>query len=213
VHEADTLGSLSATFNNGFSINNIGPSVGILREYDVPADADCSGPTIGVSSFTGFPCYRNGRDRRFDLFQVALGYKDGTPAPIDASVSFGPFGGSYTQITSITTSRPIGRYSLGLEYDGTIERAIDGSIDSQWLRRVSLGESLSSESNLSIAIRAINGRGGFSPSTGTNAAFAYHRRFSSGDELFVDYGTPAASATLHRFTMKYVIHIGGDAGT
>ena len=96
---------------------------------------------------------------------------------------------------------------------GTRERPFDGTIDSQWLRRISLGESLSSESNLSIAIRAINGRGGFAPSTGTNAAFAYHRRFSSGNELFVDYGTPAATGTLHRFTMKYVIHVGGDAGT
>jgi len=212
VHEADTLGSLSATFNNGFSINNIGPSVGILREYDIPADADCSGPTVRISSFTGFPCYRNGRDRRFDLFAVALGYKDGTPVPIDASVSFGPFGNAYTQITTITTSRPLGRYSLGLEYDGTVERPFGGGIDSQWLRRISLGESLGADSNLSIVLRGINGRGGFAPSEGTNAAFAYHRRFSSGDELFVDYGTPAAGATLHRLTLKYVLHLGGDAG-
>jgi len=35
----------------------------------------------------------------------------------------------------------------------------------------------------------------------------------SSDELFVDYGTPGASGTLHRLTVKYVIHIGGDAGT
>ena len=39
--------------------------------------------------------------------------------------------------------------SLGLEYDGTYERAFsDGVLDSQWLRRISLGYNLSSESTL-----------------------------------------------------------------
>lgn len=214
VHEADTLASLSATFNNGFSIKSLGPSVGILRSYDVPANTDCSGPTVGTSSFTGFPCYRNGRDQPFNLFQVALGYKDGTPRPIDASFSFGPFGNNYTQISSMTTTRQLGRYSLGLEYDGTIERAfLTGKLDSQWLRRISLGESLDAESNVSVSLRAINGRGGFAQSPGSNIALAYHRRFTNGNELFVDYGTPAAFNTLHRFIIKYVLHVGGDAGT
>jgi hypothetical protein len=214
VHEADTLASLSATFNNGFSINTLGPSVGILRSYDIPANTDCSGPTVGTSSFTGFPCYRNGRDQRFNLFQIALGYKDRTPRPIDASFSFGPFGNNYTQISSITTTRQLGRYSLGLEYDGTLERAfLTGQLDSQWLRRISLGESLDAESNVSVSLRAINGRGGFAQSPGSNIALAYHRRFTGGNELFVDYGTPAAFNTLHRFIIKYVLHVGGDAGT
>lgn len=214
VHEADTQALLSTTFNNGFSINNLGPNVGILRSYELPANADCGGPIVGTSSFTGFPCYRNGRDQRFNLFQVALGYRDGTPKPTDVSYSVGPFGNNDTRIYSLTTSRPIGSYSLGVEYDGTYERAFGaGVLDSQWLRRISLGKSLGAESNLSVSVRAINGLGGFAQSTGTNLAFAFHRRFLSGNELFVDYGTPAAFNTLHRIIVKYVLHTGGDAGT
>jgi hypothetical protein len=214
VHEVDTLASLAATFNNGFSIDNLGPSVGILRRYDLPSGPGCTGPIVGTSSFTGFPCYRNGQDQRFNLFTTALGYKDGTPTPIDASFSFGPFGNNDAQLFSIVTSRPLGRYSLGLEYDGTYERAFGtGVLDSQWLRRISLGESLGAESNLSISVRSINGLGGFAPSAGTNVALAYHRRFPSGNELFVNYGTPAAYSTLQRFIVKFVFHAGGDAGT
>jgi hypothetical protein len=214
VHEADALASLSATFNNGFSINNLGPSIGTLRSYDLPANADCSGPIVGTSSYTGFPCYRNGRDQRFDLFTTAFGYKDGTPSPVDVSFSSGPFGNNYTQLFSTTTSRPFGRYSIGLEYDGTYERALTtGTLDSQWLRRISLGESLGPEANLSLSVRSINGLGGFAPSTGTNVALAYHRRFASGNEVYVNYGTAAAFNTLHRFIVKYVFHTGGDAGT
>jgi len=214
VHETDTLASLAVTFNNGFSINNLGPSVSILRSYDIPANADCTGPSVGTSSFTGFPCYRDGQNQRFNLFTTALGYKDGTPKPLDASFAFGPFGGNYTQTFSITTSRPVGRYSLGLEYDGTYERAFaSGILDSQWLRRISLGASLGPDSNISFSLRSINGLGGFATSTGTNIAVGYHRRFSSGNELFADFGTPAANSTLHRFIVKYVFHVGGDAGT
>jgi hypothetical protein len=213
IHESDTLATLTATFNNGFSINNLGPSVGILRSYDIPAGPGCAGPIVGSSSFTGFPCYLDGRDGRFDLFQAAFGYKDGTPRPIDASVSFGPFGTNYTQFYSLTTSRPIGRFSLGLEYDGTYERSpASGVLDSQWLRRLSLGESLGADSNLSVSLRSINGLGGFAPSTGTDLAVGYHRRFAGGDEIFVDYGTPATSSTLHRFTVKYVARVGDAAG-
>ena len=214
VHEADAQALLTATFNNGLSINALGPTVGTLRSYDIPAGADCSGPIAGSSSFTGFPCYRNGRDQRFDLFQLAMGYRDGTPRPIDASFSFGPFGDNFTQLFSIAASRPLGRLSLGFEYDGTYERAFrTGGLNSQWLRRISLGESLGDESNLSVSVRSINGLGGFAPSAGTNVAFGYHRRFASGNELFVDYGTPAAFSTLHRFIVKFVLHTGGDAGT
>ncbi len=212
VHEADTLATLAATFNNGLSINNLGPSVGILRSYDLPAGPACSGPVVGSSSFTGFPCYLNGRDRRFDLFQAAFGYKDGTPKPVDLSMSFGPFGADRTQIYSLSTSRPIGRYSLGLEYDGTYERSLaTGALDSQWLRRLSVGASLGSDANLSLSIRSINGLGGFASSTGTDLALGYHRRSAGGDEIFVDYGTPAAFRTLHRLTVKYVVRAWGSA--
>lgn len=215
IHEADAFAQLDVTFKNGFSIDGLGPVDGVLRGYDIPENSDCTGPTIGSSFFTGFPCYLNGQNQRFDLFQSALGYKDGTPAPIDASTSWGPFGTNYTHLYSITTSRPLGRrFSLGLEYDGTDERSFaTGELDSQWLRRVSLGESFGPDSNVSLSLRSINGLGGFSPSVGTDVALAYHRRFSNGNEVFVNYGTPAAFATVHQFIIKYVLHTGGASGT
>jgi hypothetical protein len=208
VHEADTQVLLTATFNDGFSINDLGPNVGILRSYDIPAGPGCTGPIVGTSSFTGYPCYLDGRDARFNLFETAFGYKDGTSTPTSASVSFGPFGADYDQVYSLTSSRPLGRYSLGLEYDGTYERAFaTGSLDSQWLRRLSVGDALGPDSNLSLSIRSINGLGGFAQGTGTDLSLGYHRRFVSGDELYVDYGTPAAFSTLHRFAVKYVLNL------
>ncbi|HZT12040.1 MAG TPA: hypothetical protein VFA29_04530 [Candidatus Baltobacteraceae bacterium] len=214
IHEADVLAQVSAVFNNGFSINALGPSASILRSYDVPANPDCTGPSSGTTFFTGYPCYRNGYDRRFNLFQSAFGYKDGTPRPLDVSFAFGPFGDSDVHVFSLTTSRPLGHYSVGLEYDGTWERSLaTGVLTSQWLRRISLNESLGHESNLSLSIRSINGLGGFAPQTGTNLAIGYHRRFTSGNELFADYGTPSAYSTLRRFIVKYVLRTGGDAGT
>jgi hypothetical protein len=213
IHEADTLLQLAATFDNGFSINT-GPSVSILRSYDVPAGPGCNGPSVGTTSFTGFPCYRNGIDERFNLFTTAIGYHDGTPRPIDVSYAFGPFGGNDTHLFTISTSRPLGRFSLGLEYDGTYERPFStGILDSQFLRKISLNESLGAESNFSISLQNINGLGGFATQTGTNFAFGYHQRFINGSEIFVNYGTPAASTTLNRFIVKYVLHTGGDAGT
>ncbi|HKE38186.1 MAG TPA: hypothetical protein VKB39_12165, partial [Candidatus Baltobacteraceae bacterium] len=214
VHEADTLVSLAAQFKNGLSINNLGPSVGILRSYDVPAGAACSGPSIGTNSFTGFPCYRNGQDERYNLFTTAVGYRDGTPSPLDVSYAFGPFGGNQTQLFTVATSRPIGRWAVALQYDGTYERSFaTGDLNSQFLRGLSVGRSLGAESNLSVELQSINGLGGFATQTGFNLAVGYHQRFTSGNELFVDYGTPAAYQTLNRFITKFVWHLGGDAGT
>ncbi|MBV8154202.1 MAG: hypothetical protein JOY98_07270 [Candidatus Eremiobacteraeota bacterium] len=214
VHEADTLTTLSAVFKNGISINTLGPSIGTLRSYDVPAGPGCGGPTIGTTSFTGFPCYRNGQDQRYNLFTTAIGYKDGTPQPFDVSYAFGPFGGKWTQLFTVATSRPLGRFSIALQYDGTYERAFaTGVLDSQFLRSISVGRSLGPESNVSVALQNINGIGGFATQTGTNVAFGYHQRFADGNELYVNYGTPASYRTLDRFIAKYVLHIGGDAGT
>jgi hypothetical protein len=87
-----------------------------------------------------------------------------------------------------------------------------GALDSQWLRRVSLGESLGADANITVSIRAINGSGGFAPREGSDIAIGYHRRFTDGDEMFVDFGTPAAYSTLHRLIVRYVVHAGGGAG-
>ncbi len=214
VHEADTFAFFSATFKNGFSVNNLGPQVGLLRSYDIVAGPGCNGPSIGRSAFTGAPCYRDGETDRFNLFNAAFGYRDGTPAPIDVSYSWGPFGGVQLHQFTSTTSRPLARrLSLSLEYDGTWERSpATGGVDSQFLRRIGLGESLGRDTNVSISLRSINGYGGFAL-PGTNVAASFHRHWANGDELYVDYGTPAATVTLDRVIVKYVMHVGPLPGT
>jgi hypothetical protein len=215
VHQADTQFFVNATFKNLFSLDGIGEAVGQLRSYAIPAGPGCNGPTLFESSFTGYPCYRDGVTQPFNLYQVPIGYRDGTPTPVDVNYSWGPFGNDYVHLFTISTSRPIGRrISLGLEYDGTYERSFaTGLLDSQWLRRVSLGYNLSNESTLSVGLRDINGRGGFATQIGNNLAVAFHERFRTGNELYVNYGSPAAGATLNRLIVKYVFHAGADAGT
>ena len=228
VHQADFQPALSATFRNGFSINGLGPSVSELRSYaaidPAAAGTTCADPALPRSYFTGFPLYECGRNDLYNLFTIPVGYGDGTPTPVDASVSFGRFGHGllggadagqdFVHLYTISTSRPIGRFlSVGLEYDGTVERAVgSGLFDSQWLRRVTIGAQLGPDENLTFSLRGINGNGGFAL-PGTNVAAAYHRRFRNGDELFLNFGTPAAPYTLDRFIGKYVFRFGGDAGT
>jgi Domain of unknown function (DUF5916) len=214
VHQADTAALLSATFKNGFSINNLGPQDGELRSYDVTAGPNCSGPVVGRSAFTGAPCYLGGRTDRFNFFNIGFGYRDGTPAPVDASYTYGPFGGVMLHQFSTSTSRPLaGHLALTLEYDGTWERSFStGQIDSQFLRRVGLGASLGRDANFSISLRSINGNGGFAL-PGTNLAATFHRHWNNGNELYLDFGTPAATSTLDRFITKYVFHVGPLPGT
>ncbi len=215
VHQADAQLFVNATFPNLFSLDGIGEQVGQLRSYSIPAGPGCSGPTLFTSSFTGYPCYLDGVTQPFNLYQIPIGYRDGTPSPVDVSYSWGPFGDNYVHLFTIVTSRPIGRrMSLGLEYDGTYERSFsEGTLDSQWLRRMSLGYNLSSESSLSLELRDINGRGGFATQIGNNLALGYHERFAKGNELYVNFGSPAAGATLNRLIVKFVFHAGADEGT
>ena len=215
VHQADTQIFFNATFENQISINGIGEQVGQLRSYSIPEGPGCSGPILFVSSFTGYPCYLDGFTQPFNLYQIPIGYRDGTPSPVDASYSWGPFGDNYVHLFTLSTSRQLTRrLSLGLEYDGTYERAFsDGVLDSQWLRRISLGYNISNESALTFELRDINGYGGFATQIGNNLAVAFHQRFSTGNELYVNFGSPAAGATLNRLIVKFVFHAGADAGT
>lgn len=214
VHEADAGMFLAATFKNGLSINGLGPSISSLRAYDIPSGANCSGPTVGTSFFTGYPCYRNGRNVPFNIMSLPLGYGDGTSSPLDVSANWGNFGTDFIHLYTSQYSRPLGRQmTLGLEYDGTYERdRTAGALNSQWLRRLSLGINTGSDSNLTLSVRSINGLGGFASQVGTNFSAAFHMRLHSGD-LYVNYGTPAAGVTLNRFIVKYVLRAGGDAGT
>jgi hypothetical protein len=43
---------------------------------------------------------------------------------------------------------------------------------------------------------------------GLNLAVSYHRKFTGGNELYVAYGSPAATQTLDRFIVKYIFHAG-----
>jgi hypothetical protein len=219
---------LNVTFKNGFSINGLGPSISELRSYAVvdpkTLGTTCDDPSLPRSYFTGYPSYFCGRNDTYNFMTIPIGYGDGTPTPIDAVASFGRFGHGllgpndngpdYVHLYSISTSRPIFRmFSLGLEWDGTVEHGISsGLVDSQWLRRVTLGANLSPYENFTVSLRAINGNGGFAL-PGVNFAAAYHHRFRNDDELFVNYGTPASPYTLNRFIMKYIFRFGGEAGT
>ena len=220
VHQADSLATFTATFKNGLSINGVGPAVGILRSYalDNPANPiyplGCADPNLPYGAFTGYPKYYCGRSDRYNLLGGGLGYRDGTPTPIDISYNEGPFGSNYLHLFTFTTSRPLGsRFSFSGEYDNTFERSLaTGKLDSQTLRRITLGETLGPDSNLSVSLRSISGRGGFAV-PGLNLAASYHRHFFNGDDLYINFGTPAANQTLDRLVVKYVLRFGGGAGT
>lgn len=212
VHQADVTAILNATLKDGFSLS-FGPTNGYLRSYDIPSGSGCSGPIVGVTFFTGYPCYLNGQTNRFNTIGGTIGYRDGTPAPIDGGYTEGPFGSFFLHQFDASTSRQFGRISLGFEYDGTYERDNGtGILNSQQLRRVSLGETLGPDSNVSLSLRSINGTGGFAV-PGLNLAASFHRKFANGNEVFFNYGTPAANLTLDRFILKYLFRFGGGAGT
>ena len=215
VHEADVQYFVSAVFKNQFSIDGAGAAIGQLRSYSMPSGPACTGPIVAQSSFSGYPCYLGGVTQPFNLYVIPVGYRDGTPSPWDVSYQWGPFGDNYAHLFTIVTSRPLARgLSLGLEYDGTYERAFStGILDSQWLRRVSLGYNISNESTFSVGLRDINGYGGFATQIGNNLALGFHQRFTSGNELYVNYGSPAAGATLNRLIVKFIFHAGADTGT
>ncbi|HKE37005.1 MAG TPA: hypothetical protein VKB39_06215 [Candidatus Baltobacteraceae bacterium] len=215
VHQADTQVFLNTTFKNNFSIDGAGVAVGQLRQYGIPQGPGCSGPISYESTFTGYPCYRDGETLPYNLYSIPIGYGDGTPSPIDVNYSWGPFGGNYVHLFTASTARPVARIvTLGLAYDGTYERSLTtGVLDSQWLRSVSVAVNLSDESTFTVALRDINGYGGFATQIGNNLAVAFHERFRGGNELYVNYGSPAAGATINRLIVKYVFHAGADAGT
>lgn len=220
VHQADSLFNIGATFKNGFSLNNVGTLVGLLRSYALEDPSNpiyplgCNDPNLPYGAFTGYPSYFCGRTDRYNLLGGGLGYRDGTPAPIDITYNEGPFGSNYLHLFGLTHSRPIGsRFSISGEYDNTLERSFaTGKLGSQTLRRITLGETLGPDSNISVSLRSISGRGGFAV-PGLNLAASFHRHFLNGDDLYVNFGTPAANQTLNRLIVKYVLRFGGGAGT
>jgi len=190
VHAADFFGNLDFVFPDLIQVN-----------------------VSQATSELNDPVFTGGVTLPFNATNLNLGYRDGTPSPIDASYSAGPFSNFYLQQFTSSTSRAIGtRFNLSLEYDGTLERSDSGVRDGQLLRRIGIGESFGPDTNISIALRSVNGRGGFAL-PGVNLALGFHERFHNSNELFLNFGTPAANATLDRLIVKYVLRIGGGAGT
>lgn len=149
----------------------------------------------------------------FNQSSFTLGYRDGTSSPVDFFYGAGPFATFYLQQFNVFTTRPIGtRFNVSLTYAGTHERSAAIGVDGQILRSLAVGESLGPETNLTLALRSINGNGGFA-TPGVNFAAGLHNKFKSGSELFVSFGTPAAPTTLDRVIVKYLWRIGGGAGT
>jgi hypothetical protein len=199
VHAADFLGNLDFTTNQLIHLT--------LQQQTSSLDD---------------PVLTGGVNLPFHQSSATLGYRDGTPAPTDLFYAIGPFGGFlsngvpysfYLQQFNLSATRPLGtRFNLQLTYAGTHERSQEAGVNGQLLRSIALGESFGSDMNATLALRSINGNGGFAL-PGVNLAVGFHSKFRSGSELFVNYGTPAAPATLNRLIVKYLLRIGGGAGT
>ncbi|MBV8750837.1 MAG: hypothetical protein JO103_14115 [Candidatus Eremiobacteraeota bacterium] len=199
VHQADSNINLDLQFKDGLHLYG-GPYSSFLRTYD--------------NGLVGYPTYTGGVTRTYNQHNVGFGWKEGTPAPYTATYQWGPFGDLFLQQVTLATSRTIGtRWSVGAEVDGTRERpSFGGAPTGQWLRRITLGETLDANTNFSLALRGISGTGGFAQ-PGVNLAGSFHHRFRNDGELFINYGTPAAPTTLQRVVVKYVLRTGGGAGT
>lgn len=150
----------------------------------------------------------------FNRRQIELGYALGTPQPFDITYAWGPFAAGYVQQTQLSWQRVAGQYIFAFEYDGNVERRSAGGPirNSQWLRRVALSRSFGRDASIGVALRGINGTGGFAE-PGVNVSMLFQQRFANQDLLYLEYGTPAAAQTLHRVIFKYVFHAGGQTGT
>ncbi len=78
VHQADLQYFVTAVFKDQLSLDGAGAAVGELRSYSIPEGPGCSGPILFQSSFTGYPCYLDGVTQPFHLYQIPVGYRDGT---------------------------------------------------------------------------------------------------------------------------------------
>jgi Carbohydrate family 9 binding domain-like len=217
AHQVDTQEGASILFKNllrvGFSTD-----ASELRTYE-----------------EAYPFYTNGQNVAFDTNQLSLNYRDGTPSPTDFTYAFGPFAVScedlpstpapcadavnefapaYTQQFNLTSTKAFaGGLAATATYAGTIERPFLGTMDSQFLRKISLSRALGADAQIALSFGTINGQGGFA-APGTNLAVSYHKRFRNQSQLYFEYGSPASYHTLQRFVLKYVYHIGaGGAGT
>ena len=195
----------------------VDPQIGNLRSYSTQAPTaaePCQSPAIPRTSYTGFPNYYCPVTQQYSNLGVTLGYRDGTPFPIDLSYGEGPFGGSYLHQYSTSLSRQLGRrLTLSINYGGTYA-STNGTLSSQLLRRFSVSDALSPDSNVSVEYRVVSGNIPFETQPpGANLAVSFHELLRNGNTLYVSYGTPAAPQTLNRLIVKYIFNYGGGAGT
>ena len=170
--------------------------IGSLRTYD------------GDYFSGGTHDYRNQLVQPFKTWSAGVGYGEGTPNSLRTDYQAGPFGAFVLHQTTTTFTRALGSASVSFDYGGTHEAAYAGAADGQWLRRISLAVPFGRDGNASLAYRDVSGRGGFA-TPGRNLAGSLRRRFANGNELFVNYGTPAANSTLDRWIVKYLVRLGG----
>jgi hypothetical protein len=192
-------------------------SDGIVREADINAFYNLQlRNLLSLKGFFGPSELQTapGLIQWFNRRQIEVDYRQGTPQPLSVSFTWGPFAAGYVQQTEFVQQRIFGAYAASFEYDGNIERRRSGApiSNSQWLRRFALTRSFGRDASVGFALRGINGTGGFAQ-PGTNISALYQQRFANQDLLYVEFGTPAASRTLHRFIVKYVFHAGGQTGT
>ena len=218
VHQADTQVFLNATFKNLFSFDGVGEAVGQLRSYGIPAGPGCSGPILYQSSFTGYPCYRDGVTQPFNLYQVPIGYRDGTPVTGRCKLSVGTV---RRQLRPSVYDRHEPARSPDASASGwnTTERTSAHSPMASSTRsgcgafRWATTSRMRAASASNFATSTASAASPHQTQIGNNLAVAFHQRFQTGNELYVNFGSPASGATLNRLIVKFVLHEGADEGT
>lgn len=159
-----------------------------------------------------YPVYSNGETLPFRSTTVGVGYREGTNSSISGSYGFGPFGTRFVQQTDVVARQQIVRaFDVSGEYQTVLETGGGQPRTGQVLRRIAVGAALGRNFSGSLALRTINGRGGFAV-PGTNLSAGLRAHFRSGDDLFLNFGSPSASRTLDRLLVKYVFKVGGAEG-
>jgi len=195
AHDADEDAYLTLRTRTPFNLY-VNYNGGTLRSY-------------GGNTYSGEPNgYQNGVALPFRTGDLGVGYGEGTPNSIRVDEQVGPFGTFFLNQLTTTFIHAVGRAGFELDYGGTIERTAGLAIDGQTLRRLTVSLPLGSMGAATLQYRDISGAGGNAVPC-KNLALGFRHRFANGSELFVNYGTPNANATLDRLIVKYLLRVNG----
>lgn len=195
VHDADEDAYLTLRTRSPLNLY-VNYNGGTLRSY-------------GGNTYSGEPNgYQNGVALPFRTIDVGVGYGEGTPNSLRVDEQVGPFGTFFLNQLTATFIHAVGRAGVEFDYGGTIERTAGVPVDGQTLRRLTISLPIDGASAGTIQYRSINGRGG-NALPGTNLAVGFRHRFPNGSDLFVNFGTPNAAATLNRLIVKYLFRVNG----